>query len=151
MATRAGPAVLAGAVAIAVAGPAPAALAEGGHGHGGYYQQGGYYHHDRDGYYRQRDRDGYYQRDRDGYYQRDRDYAAAAPAVVPDASYAPPAYATPAAGRWYTVQPGDTLCGLASRYYGSAASWPQIWAANYGRVADPDVIGAGQALWLPAE
>jgi LysM repeat protein len=50
----------------------------------------------------------------------------------------------------YTVRTGDTLSAIAARAYGSAADWPVVWWANRRRVANPDVIAAGQRLQLPA-
>ena len=46
----------------------------------------------------------------------------------------------------YTVQPGDTLSSIAANY---GTSWQQLWQANSGTVANPDVIAAGQVLNLP--
>lgn len=46
----------------------------------------------------------------------------------------------------YTVQPGDTLSSIAGNY---GTSWQQLWQANSGTVADPNVISVGQVLSLP--
>ena len=51
--------------------------------------------------------------------------------VIPDASK-------------YAVAPGDTLSGLASRFYGDAALYPLIATVN--GIADPSVVHPGQPL-----
>lgn len=48
----------------------------------------------------------------------------------------------------YTVRQGDTLWGLAERYYVVPYYWPHIWNHN-NALADPDRIRADQMLWLP--
>lgn len=50
----------------------------------------------------------------------------------------------------YTVRPGDTLSGIASHKYGSAAGWPALWWANRREVPDPGLVLAGERLRLPA-
>ncbi|WP_245549902.1 LysM peptidoglycan-binding domain-containing protein [Gordonia effusa] len=47
----------------------------------------------------------------------------------------------------YTVQPGDTLWKIAGMHYGDARRYRAISAAN--KIADPDVIAAGQVLEIP--
>jgi len=51
--------------------------------------------------------------------------------------------------RTYTVVAGDTLSGIAKRFYGKASKWRAIHAANRERVPDPDRIYPGQVLELP--
>jgi LysM repeat protein len=53
------------------------------------------------------------------------------------------------AGRTYTVQAGDTLSGIAQRFYGSAADWHGLFAANQSTISDPSLIYVGQVLRLP--
>src|SRR5215831_15868632 len=53
------------------------------------------------------------------------------------------------APRTYVVQPGDTLSGLAQRFYGNDLMWPRIWHANMGQVSNPDEIYPGQRLTIP--
>ena len=49
--------------------------------------------------------------------------------------------------RTYQVVAGDTLAGLAARFYGNAALYPVIAAAN--SLANPDVLTVGQSLTIP--
>ncbi len=67
--------------------------------------------------------------------------AAPAPAPSP-----PPPLPAPAV-RTYTVQPGDTLGGIARTVYGNAAKYPLIAAAN--NITDPRRIWVGQVLTIP--
>jgi LysM repeat protein len=62
---------------------------------------------------------------------------------------APPPPPAPAAPRRYVVRPGDTLSGIARHFYGNAALWPRIFAANRGLVIDPDSIQIGWDLVIP--
>jgi nucleoid-associated protein YgaU len=48
----------------------------------------------------------------------------------------------------YTVQPGDTLSGIAYYAYGHA-DWRGIFQANGGQIANPDLIYPGQVLAIP--
>jgi LysM repeat protein len=54
------------------------------------------------------------------------------------------------AARTYTVQPGDTLYGIALRYYSDGKYWPGLYQANRAKISNPDLIYAGQALTIPA-
>ena len=49
----------------------------------------------------------------------------------------------------HVVELGDTLGGLAVRYYGKASLWPHIFAANRDQIDDPDEIFIGQELRIP--
>lgn len=50
-----------------------------------------------------------------------------------------------------TVQPGDTLSGIAQRVYGSYGDWKYIWRQN-AEVENPDRLEVGQTLhYLSAE
>ena len=51
--------------------------------------------------------------------------------------------------RSYTVRAGDTLSGIAQRFYGSADDWHGLFAANQSKISDPSLIYAGQQLRLP--
>lgn len=59
--------------------------------------------------------------------------------------------APPPAGPWdlrYVVRPGDSMAGLAQRFYGTGDAVPAIVAAN-PHIADPDLIAVGDQLILP--
>lgn len=49
----------------------------------------------------------------------------------------------------YKVKPGDTLSGIARDRLGNMRRWPEIWEANRGRIADPNLIDIGWELVLP--
>jgi nucleoid-associated protein YgaU len=49
----------------------------------------------------------------------------------------------------YTVVSGDTLSGIANKYYGDANRWPIIFEANRHQLQDPDHIFPGQVLRIP--
>ena len=49
----------------------------------------------------------------------------------------------------YTVVKGDTLSGIAKKFYGKANLWTKIHAANKDQVPNPDVIRPGQVLRIP--
>lgn len=49
----------------------------------------------------------------------------------------------------YKVKPGDTLSGIARAQLGNMMRWPEIWEANKGRIADPNLIEIGWELVLP--
>jgi nucleoid-associated protein YgaU len=53
------------------------------------------------------------------------------------------------AARSYTVQAGDSLWGIAARFYGDGRLWTAIYAANRAVIADPELIFPGQVLTLP--
>ena len=54
-----------------------------------------------------------------------------------------------AAGRTYTVQPGDTLSKIAKEYLGNANAYVKIFEANKDQLTDPDKIRPGQVLQIP--
>ena len=62
-----------------------------------------------------------------------------------DAVARPPAPAT----RTYTAQAGDTLYGIALRYYGNGTYWRGLYLANRSKIGNSDVIYAGQVLTIP--
>jgi nucleoid-associated protein YgaU len=49
----------------------------------------------------------------------------------------------------YTVQSGDTLSGIAKRFYGNANDYMEIFNANRDQLSDPDKIKPGQVLKIP--
>ena len=82
--------------------------------------------------------------------------ASAADAPAPTSAEAP---ATPGADAtpedWqadtYTVQPGDTLGGIAQKLYGSASKYMVIFEANTPMLKDPNRIYPGQVLRIPPQ
>jgi nucleoid-associated protein YgaU len=57
--------------------------------------------------------------------------------------------ASPAAGKTYTVQKGDSLSKIAKREYGDAQQWRRIFEANRDTIKDPDLIYPGQVVRIP--
>ncbi len=53
------------------------------------------------------------------------------------------------AARSYTVHTGDTLSGIAQRFYGHASDWPYLYHVNDAKVSDPNLIYTGQVLRVP--
>jgi nucleoid-associated protein YgaU len=51
----------------------------------------------------------------------------------------------------YTVQPGDTLSGIAQQQLGKASRWPEIFVLNRSIIQHPDRISPGQVLTLPGD
>ena len=49
----------------------------------------------------------------------------------------------------YTVRSGDTLWGIAERFYGSGSAWPSIFDANRNIISDPNLIFPGQVFCIP--
>lgn len=56
---------------------------------------------------------------------------------------------TATAPRTYTVHSGNTLSGIAQRFYGSTKSWPCVYDANKAHVHNPNDIYVGQVLSVP--
>ncbi|SNT68672.1 peptidoglycan-binding protein LysM [Paracoccus seriniphilus] len=52
---------------------------------------------------------------------------------------------------FHTVQKGETLSAIASKYLGSANKYPVIFEANRPMLSDPDKIYPGQTLRIPQE
>ncbi|HHN67369.1 MAG TPA: LysM peptidoglycan-binding domain-containing protein [Thermopetrobacter sp.] len=53
------------------------------------------------------------------------------------------------AGKVIVVQRGDTLTTLAEKHYGSMSAWRKIFAANKGKLSNPNLIPEGIKLRLP--
>lgn len=70
-------------------------------------------------------------------------------AVLPAHAAGRSAAAQTGTGRDYTVRAGDTLSGIAQRFYGSAGDWRGLFAANQSKISDPSLIYVGQELRLP--
>jgi nucleoid-associated protein YgaU len=52
-------------------------------------------------------------------------------------------------GSTYTVVAGDTLSGIAKKFYGHADHYMDIFNANKDQLSDPDKIKPGQVLKIP--
>jgi nucleoid-associated protein YgaU len=83
---------------------------------------------------------------------------AAAPATAPATTASPTdaatgtAVAPPAAAvrvAVVTVQPGNTLWGIASEQYGQGILYVRVFEANRDRIGNPDLIYPGQVFTLP--
>ena len=48
-----------------------------------------------------------------------------------------------------TVQPGNTLWGIASKTYGEGILYVRVFEANRDRIRDPDLIYPGQVFTIP--
>jgi nucleoid-associated protein YgaU len=71
--------------------------------------------------------------------------AVASPTPAPTSMAPRPAVVT------YTVRSGDTLWGIAQRFYGNGALWPRIYAANRGVIGNnPNLIYPGERLVIPS-
>ena len=55
----------------------------------------------------------------------------------------------PAQPTTYTVQPGDTLSGIAEKFFGNASEYTSIFNVNRDQLSDPDKIKPGQVLKIP--
>ena len=53
-------------------------------------------------------------------------------------------------GRTHTVQRGETLTGIAQKYYGRASEYQKIFEANRDKLSDPDKVREGTNLVIPA-
>ncbi|MCB1339203.1 MAG: LysM peptidoglycan-binding domain-containing protein, partial [Maritimibacter sp.] len=50
-----------------------------------------------------------------------------------------------------TIQPGNTLWGIADKRYGAGLQYVKIFEANREFIKDPDLIYPGQVFTLPEE
>jgi nucleoid-associated protein YgaU len=51
----------------------------------------------------------------------------------------------------YEIVSGDTLGGIAKKFYGSAGKYMKIFAANPGVISDPNKIYPGQKIRIPLD
>jgi nucleoid-associated protein YgaU len=72
--------------------------------------------------------------------------------VVQPAAATPqsPAPAEAPEPRWHVVVAGDTLSGLAKKYYGKAGAYMKTFEANTDQLRDPNLIRVGQKLRIPS-
>ncbi len=52
---------------------------------------------------------------------------------------------------YYEIVSGDTLGGIAKKYYGSAGKYMKIFEANRGVISDPNKIYPGQKIRIPLD
>lgn len=52
---------------------------------------------------------------------------------------------------YYEIVSGDTLGGIAKKYYGNAAKYMRIFEANKGVISDPNKIYPGQKIRIPLD
>jgi nucleoid-associated protein YgaU len=72
--------------------------------------------------------------------------------ISPDVSGAPRAEAvevTTKTVRTYTVAQGDTLAGIARKFYRNSSQWPKIAEANKEALPDPTKLKVGMLLNIP--
>lgn len=55
----------------------------------------------------------------------------------------------PVTSKFYTVEKGDSLSGIAKKMYGDAMKYPVIFEANKPMLKDPSLIYPGQNLRIP--
>ena len=63
----------------------------------------------------------------------------------------PPAEEPEEKVEFYEIQRGDTLSGIAKRYYGNAMQYTRIFEANRNVIEDPDKIYPGQKIRIPMD
>ena len=51
--------------------------------------------------------------------------------------------------KFHIVRRGETLSGIARRYYGFASQWPRIYNVNRKVIDNPDVLIPGTKLVIP--
>jgi nucleoid-associated protein YgaU len=73
--------------------------------------------------------------------------SAAAASVIAEAAPLPPAAVT--APRTHTVVAGDTLSGIALRYYGESVRWAEIYEANRAKLPNERALRIGMELAIP--
>ena len=60
-----------------------------------------------------------------------------------------PVTKAPEAVREYTIEKGDTLSGIAKKFYGKATDWKKIYEANKTKISNPDLIYPGEKIIIP--
>lgn len=69
--------------------------------------------------------------------------------VVADGLSAPEA-AAEVEVTYYTIESGDTLWAIASKFLGNGSKYPEIFEANREVIEDPDKIFVGQKIRIPS-
>jgi len=52
---------------------------------------------------------------------------------------------------YYVIKSGDTLSGIAAKYYGKGSLYPRIFEANREIIKNPDLIYPGQKIRIPLD
>jgi nucleoid-associated protein YgaU len=52
---------------------------------------------------------------------------------------------------YYVIKSGDTLSGIAAKFYGKGSLYPRIFEANRGVIKNPDLIYPGQKIRIPLD
>ena len=52
---------------------------------------------------------------------------------------------------YYEIVSGDTLSGIAKKYYGDPMQYPRLFEANREVIKDPDLIYPGQKIRIPLD
>lgn len=52
---------------------------------------------------------------------------------------------------YYEIVSGDTLSGIAKKFYGNGSLYPKIFEANREVIKDPDKIYVGQKIRIPKD
>ena len=73
------------------------------------------------------------------------DHIVAGATICVRAKPATPPPPPPPCGSYYTVKCGDTLGNIAGRY-----GWSATYLARVNGIPNPNLIYAGQVLWIPA-
>jgi len=58
--------------------------------------------------------------------------------------------AGPGGSTFYTIGKGDTLSGIAKKFYGDGNKYHQIFEANRGVIKNADLIYPGQVIRIPS-
>jgi nucleoid-associated protein YgaU len=52
---------------------------------------------------------------------------------------------------YYVIKSGDTLSGVATKFYGNGSLYPRIFEANREVIKNPDLIYPGQKIRIPLD
>jgi nucleoid-associated protein YgaU len=52
---------------------------------------------------------------------------------------------------YYVIKSGDTLSGVATKFYGKGSLYPRIFEANREVIKNPDLIYPGQKIRIPLD